>query len=82
MTDGTAVRDEAAGCRDGLWHDRARLHRTATMKRQSIALFLSSLACSPSADTGDPSGEATSKPLTQPGSPAPATPGEAQGGEG
>lgn len=58
------------------------------MKRQSIALFLSTLAlaggtvaCSkqPEAGEGD---KQEQKSLTQPSSPAPAASGESEGGEG
>lgn len=59
------------------------------MKRQSIALFLSTLAlaggtvaCGKAPEAGEQGGDEERKPLNQPSSPAPATPGDSEGGEG
>ena len=59
------------------------------MKRHSIALFLSTLvlaggtvACGQQPESGEQGGEEERQPLTQPGNPAPASPGESEGGEG
>ena len=59
------------------------------MKRQSIALFLSSLAlaggtvaCGKSPEAGEQGGDQDRKPLSQPSTSAPATPGDSEGGEG
>lgn len=60
-----------------------------SMKRQSIALFLSTLAltggvvgCGKAPEAGEEGGDEERKPLTQPGSTAPSTPADAEGGEG
>ncbi len=59
------------------------------MKRQSIALFLSTLAltggvvgCGKAPEAGEEGGDEERKPLTQPSSPAPTTSGDDEGGEG
>ena len=59
-----------------------------SMKRQSIALFLSTLAlaggtvaCGKQPDAGE-GGEQEPKQLTQPSNPAPAASGDSEGGEG
>jgi hypothetical protein len=59
------------------------------MKRQSIALFLSTLAlaggavaCGKAPEAGEEGGDEDRKPLTQPSSPAPSMPGDSEGGEG
>ncbi len=59
------------------------------MKRQSIALFLSTLAlaggtvaCGRTPEAGEQGGEEERKPLMQPGSPEPATSDDSEGGEG
>jgi hypothetical protein len=61
---------------------------TTSMKRQSIALFLSTLAlaggtvaCGKQPEGGE-GGEQEPKQLTQPSSPAPAESGDSEGGEG
>ena len=61
---------------------------TTSMKRQSIALFLSTLAlaggtvaCGKQPEAGE-GGEQEPKQLTQPSSPAPAQSGDSEGGEG
>ncbi len=61
---------------------------TTSMKRQSIALFLSTLAlaggtvaCGKQPDAGE-GGEQEPKQLTQPSNPAPAASGDSEGGEG
>lgn len=63
--------------------------RTASMKRQSIALFLSSLAlaggtvaCGRTPDAGERGGDGDRQPLSKPGTDAPSTPGGSEGGEG
>lgn len=59
------------------------------MKRQSIALFLSTLAlagatvaCGKSPEAGEQGGGQDRKPLNQPNPPAPAAPSGHEGGEG
>jgi hypothetical protein len=73
----------------GLCHDQGHAPaRRTPMKRQSIALFLSTLAlaggtvaCGKQPDAGE-GGEQEPKQLTQPSTPAPAASGDSEGGEG
>ena len=60
----------------------------ASMKRQSVALFLSTLAlaggtvaCSQTPEAGEKGGS-DDKPLAQPSTSDPASPGKSEGGEG
>jgi hypothetical protein len=61
----------------------------ASVKRHSIALFLSTLvlaggtvACGQTPEAGEQGGEEERQPLTSPGNPAQGSPGESEGGEG
>lgn len=89
VTNGTASSDGSL-VRDGwIHHDSDQFPSILFMKRQSIALFLSTLAlaggtvaCSQAPEGGEKGGEKDLQPQAQPTSPSTPAPGKVEGGEG